>query len=34
MLSGGTGRFVLVDRIPKWKTDFSAASRAAGKENP
>lgn len=28
---GGTGRFVLVDRIPEWKTDFSVASQDAGK---
>lgn len=31
MLLGGTGRFVLVDRIPEWKTNVSADSRDAGK---
>lgn len=31
MLPGGTGRFVLVDTIPEWKTDFSVASWDARK---
>lgn len=31
MFPGGTGRFVLVDRILKGKTDFSTASRDARK---
>lgn len=29
MLPGGTGGFVPVDRIPEWKSDFSAAEERA-----